>query len=424
MVQENVSNKILPPLCRIRAAYGIPDDVITIPFGTDPTCTTDTTGCFSVTCDLSEMYRSDILTAGTYKAFAAYANYIQDPDYNPVTQQCAPGGEPCSDLFMGAVKSIAPINVTIQGAAVTKKHATVTYEPAQWNEQCISDGTSISAHISNIQDHNVSDVDTSTIRLNGTVPIINYSIANDILTVQFKASDAVDSLGTAYNGTAYPTVQGKAGSDFFHARSSVEIKATYCEGVCVVEPNGGEIIPSGGNWAICWEAPNNAEKFDLKYSLNNGKSWNFIKSVTGLHCTHWEEVPVVTVNKKKCLMKVIAYDSLGTQVGSDISDKPFSIEVLRLISPNGGETLQSGSTWTIKWTTHKTINPVAKTILKYTTDGTTYKPIETLSGNPESYLWTVPNVSSTKCKVKIILKDASGAKVGTDTSDGLFTIKP
>jgi hypothetical protein len=199
---------------------------------------------------------------------------------------------------------------------------------------------------------------------------------------------------------------------------------TGAQYVRLILPNGGDVLPSGGTYAICWGAPSNAVKFDLKYSTNNGTSWNFIKSVTGLNCTHWEEVPVVTANKKQCRMKVIGYDSNGVKVGEDISDKTFTIEVLRITSPNGGETLKSGSAWSIRWVTNKTIRPVAKTVLKYTTDGTTWKAIKTLSGNPGNYSWTVPNVSSSKCKVKVILKDASGITVGSDVSDKVFTIQP
>ncbi len=194
----------------------------------------------------------------------------------------------------------------------------------------------------------------------------------------------------------------------------------------VLVPNGGDVLPSGGTYAICWEAPSNAVKFDLRYSTNNGTSWNLIKSVTGLSCTHWE-VPVVPVNKKKCRAEVIGYDSNGVLVGGDMSDKPFTIEVVGVISPNGGETLKSGATSTVRWITHKTIRPVAKTVLKYTINGgTTCKTIKTLTGNPESYNWTIPSVPSTKskCKVKVILKDASGVNVGTDVSDKVFTIQP
>jgi hypothetical protein len=190
-------------------------------------------------------------------------------------------------------------------------------------------------------------------------------------------------------------------------------------------PNGGDILPSGGTYAICWQAPSTALKFDLLYTTN-GTDWIPIKTVTGLNCTHWE-IPVVTVNKKTCHVKVIGYDSNGVKVGEDISDNPFTIEVLRLTSPNGGETLKSGNTWTIRWVTNKTIRPVAKTVLKYTINGgTTWKAIKTLTGNLGSYNWTVPSVLTTKqrCKVKVILKDAGGVNIGSDVSDKKFTIQP
>ena len=56
--------------------------------------------------------------------------------------------------------------------------------------------------------------------------------------------------------------------------------------------------------------------------------------------------------------------------------------------------------------------------------GASWKAIKAVKGNPGSYNWTVPNVSSSGCKVKVMLKDAGGATVGNDVSDGLFTIQP
>jgi len=141
-----------------------------------------------------------------------------------------------------------------------------------------------------------------------------------------------------------------------------------------------------------------------------------------LNSTKWE-VPVVPGNKNKCHVRVTALDSGNISVGSDKSDKPFTIEVLRVTSPNGRETLTAGGSWTIRRLTNKTKYPVAKTKLQYTT-GSTWRPIGTISGNPGSYLCTVPNVSSAKVKVNVILKNAGGATVGTDISDRFFTIQP
>ena len=57
-----------------------------------------------------------------------------------------------------------------------------------------------------------------------------------------------------------------------------------------------------------------------------------------------------------------------------------------------------------------------------------WKPINTGADPSDdgSFLWTVPKVASEKknCKVKIVLKNASGKTLGSDVSDGVFTIRP
>ena len=264
---------------------------------------------------------------------------------------------------------------------------------------------------------------------------LNWSVSDDATWLNLSPLSGSDSgtvtlsvditslVADTYNANLTIAATGSTNSPV-NIPVTLTVNAPPSATLTLLVPNGGDVLPSGGIYAICWKAPSNAVEFDLKYSMDNGTSWNFIKSVTGLNCTHWEEVPVVTVNKKTCRVKVIGYDSNSVKVGEDISDKPFTIEVLRVTSPNGGETLKSGNTWTIKWLTNKTVRPVAKTVLKYNTDGTTWKTMKTISDNPGTYNWTVPNVSSTKCKVKVILKDASGITVGSDVSDKVFTIQP
>jgi hypothetical protein len=192
----------------------------------------------------------------------------------------------------------------------------------------------------------------------------------------------------------------------------------------VITPNGGEIIPSGSTYAIQWGAPSNAVMFDLKYSINNGSTWKTLASkVTG---TSYEwYVPSPSNSKTSCLVKVIGFDPSGRKVGEDISDSAFAIEVVKVTSPAGEEILKSGDTLRITWRTNGTIKPVRSVKLFYSVNGgASWKPIIPFNTNPGSYYWTVPNVSSSSCKVKVLLKDAGGATVGNDVSDGLFTIQP
>ena len=201
--------------------------------------------------------------------------------------------------------------------------------------------------------------------------------------------------------------------------------------VLLLKPNGGETIPSGSSYDIQWEATPEAVSFDLFYSLDNGASWPLLKKDERNTIYSWAPKP--TGNKKACFVRVIGYNATRTKkIGSDTSDKPFTIEVVRLTSPNGPPSLKQGDNINITWTANETTQPITKVQLYYTKDGgTTYNSIITLSGAypPGDYSqpWTVPPVGTTpktKCKVKVVLKDQKGVIRGSDASDNFFTIEP
>ncbi len=112
----------------------------------------------------------------------------------------------------------------------------------------------------------------------------------------------------------------------------------------------------------------------------------------------------------------------------DKSDKPSTIEVLKLQYPNGDEFFSSGQDVTITWSTHTPIRPVNKVDLFYSLDnGTTWKAFASQSpigSDPESHTVRLPTVTRTKskCKVKVVLKDSNNVTVGSDVSNGVFTI--
>jgi len=194
----------------------------------------------------------------------------------------------------------------------------------------------------------------------------------------------------------------------------------------LLSPNGGEVIASGSNYTIQWEAPPGAVSFKLKYSMDDGKTWKPIASAIPDTNYDWTVQPPPK-NKTKCRVKVIGYNGSGTKLGVDRSDWPFSMEVLRLTSPDGGETLTSGDPLTITWTTNVTKSPVTKVILKYTTNGgKRWRKIAKLTEDTGSHDCTVPDVPKvkSKCKMKVVLKAANRKTVGSDTSDSYFTIEP
>jgi hypothetical protein len=201
--------------------------------------------------------------------------------------------------------------------------------------------------------------------------------------------------------------------------------------VAVLHPNGGEVIPSGSTCEIRWGAPPEATTFKLFYSLDNGTTWMRINTGAPLTGSNflWQ-VPKSGGNKKACRIKVVGYNG-SKIIGADTSDKPFTIEVVKLLSPNGGGTpLKSGDPLTITWETYATVESITKVLLSYTLDGgPTWIRIPTpptFTGNPGSFDCTVPKVkkAKTKCKVKVVLKDTKGVTRGNDMSDNYFTISP
>jgi hypothetical protein len=197
--------------------------------------------------------------------------------------------------------------------------------------------------------------------------------------------------------------------------------------VTVLSPNGGEIIPCGSSYPIRWEAPPQALKFKLYYTTNRGGTWKRITEDYVTEKTYSWPVPVHGNTRKDCLIKVIGYDNAGKVTGQDQSNKTFTIQVVKLTSPNGGQTLWSGGTHTISWLTYGTIRPVVGTRLSYSRDGgNTWKLIASLDDPSQAtYTWTLPSFETTRSiLVRVILKDGDGNTVGSDRSDNTLSVQP
>jgi hypothetical protein len=195
----------------------------------------------------------------------------------------------------------------------------------------------------------------------------------------------------------------------------------------VASPNGGERVPAGGVFNLTW-IPGAAVSFNVDISTNKGSSWKSLVQQYGSTIFEWR-VPLQKDNMPNGKIRVTAFDSTGLKVAQDVSDNVFKIEVVGLVSPNGGETLTSSAPHGILWKTNETMGAVASVQLFYTLNGKKWNPIATLTGNPGAYSWTVPTVigATTKCKVKVLLKNAPAGKgktLGTAISDAFFTIHP
>ncbi|MHC1744626.1 MAG: MopE-related protein [Syntrophobacteraceae bacterium] len=215
---QDASGAILAPLDRVRIPYEIPGDIVTI-----------APGSFSVTCDLAEMYRPEILSSAqggasvTYTVQAAYTNFVRDPDIDASGHCTRPDGL-CYPLWEGAVGSTSTSFVTLAGAVLERAASEVTFDPPFWPaEWASSTGRTIKAAITN-----ADGVDAASIRLNGSVEIIagTDSRSNGTLTVMFDAARAVKTLGPPWPpalGVVYPMVEGRGLTELVSGKQAVRL---------------------------------------------------------------------------------------------------------------------------------------------------------------------------------------------------------
>ena len=297
----------------------------------------------------------------------------------------------------------SPNEIYLTGSSIT-----VTYSNVDQDGYAENDG--------NIrQDPLFVDPATENFRLQPTSPCIDAATSDGAPSEDMEAFPRYDDPLVTNTG---------GGTDPYYDMGAYEHEAGV---VTLFSPNGAETIPSGSNYPIRWGS-RVAVKYKLSYSMDNGNTWTPIPKTGGfLQDTIYDwQVPKPTGNKKKCLVRVKGFDDRGKSVGADKSDATFTIEVVKLTSPNGGEYVTSESNPPITWETNATKGTVRKVILYYTlNNGITWKRIATLSEDPGVYNeWVVPTRSSPNCKVKVVLKNASGIVIGSDVSDGVFAIGP
>ena len=98
----------------------------------------------------------------------------------------------------------------------------------------------------------------------------------------------------------------------------------------------------------------------------------------------------------------------------------LSAQSVKLISPNGGEVWQAGTTQSITW------NPVSTGTVSISysiNNGSNWTTIQTglLAKTGSPYAWNIPSgINSTNCLLK--LDYTNGLLYGFDFSDGIFTI--
>lgn len=187
----------------------------------------------------------------------------------------------------------------------------------------------------------------------------------------------------------------------------------------VTAPNGSEIWEVGTQQRITWKYSGSLRTVQIDYSIDNGQTWTRIASTQATRKSYLWTVP----NTPGTTCKVRIQNSNGNP--TDMSNRVFTIKglppVLKLASFNDGGIYTAGSQHEIKWDVE---NLTGEVTLSYSTDkGSSWNVITTTSASAPkgSYMWTLPNVTTTECLVKIASKSDPNVSVMSSAS---FTIEP
>ena len=185
--------------------------------------------------------------------------------------------------------------------------------------------------------------------------------------------------------------------------------------VIVTYPDDGRILYAHSSSPILWNSVGSFANVKILFSPDSGANWYTVVSSTPNNGAYTWTIPDSL--SSKCKIQ-ISDASTGTPV--DESDGVFTIKLLPTItisSPNGSEKLISGSQHTITWSHTNTVGDV--TIEYSTNNGSSWTIIENSTSNDGKYPWTVPDVASTNCLIRI--SEASDNEP-VDESDAVFTI--
>ncbi|MFH1698793.1 MAG: hypothetical protein ABH882_07025 [Candidatus Omnitrophota bacterium] len=184
-------------------------------------------------------------------------------------------------------------------------------------------------------------------------------------------------------------------------------------------PNGGEQWQVGSYKAVNWTRTGSIGNVRIEYSTNGFANETLTVKITNntpsSALTYNWTVPSIISDS----IKIRVSDDVDTLV-NDTSDGPFKIKAsFTLSSPNGAEEWIVASAHNITWTT---LGPATNIKLSFSSNsGSSWSNI-TAGGvnNTGSFLWTIPNIISTNCTVKV--EDSTDSDAA-DVSDGNFKIR-
>ena len=223
----------------------------------------------------------------------------------------------------------------------------------------------------------------------------------------------LNSLGPAFAGNSTNREGASADGD----NNLLANPASGC--VTLTSPNGGETFVAQSTIPITWTNSSAGSSVRLSYSTDEGLSWIVLAGATTNDGSFNWTVPDIETELAR-----IKVEDRNNPDCWDMSDENFTIKKpaepcgLSLTQPNGGEVLENGTVYEITWTSQNSSGNVQ---ISYSTNsGSTWETVISTTEDDGLYQWTIPNITSAQCRVKV--EDKAEGESCFDESDADFTI--
>jgi hypothetical protein len=248
---------------------------------------------------------------------------------------------------------------------------------------------------------------------------VEYS-ANNGFTWQTVGSGIAAEAGS-YSFTPPPTPTKLAAVrviDEEHAttfdRSDRPFEILEARSIAVLTPAGGDMLVRGSTTAISWSAPR-IGSVTIQYSPNGGAVWTTVASnVDAQQGSLIWRVPDAKTEQARIRIIEVGGSIIGESGLFSIVDP--ALPVVKVLSPNGGESYTEGDPIRILWSATPDLSQLA---LSYSTDGgVTWSEIaRNIVAALGSYDWNAPAQPGKNYRIRI---DAGST---SDISDADFTVE-
>jgi fibronectin type 3 domain-containing protein/photosystem II stability/assembly factor-like uncharacterized protein len=235
------------------------------------------------------------------------------------------------------------------------------------------------------------------------------------------------SVRISFVTTATTTTGGMATAT---VEDTSDLPFSLVKPIRLLAPVGGICWPMSSTATIQWSIHTQATvtSLTLQYRLTTAATWTTIATVAVVGTTGsytWTTPTQATTQASVRILYTttasITTGGITTVTIEDENASPFSIgSPMALLAPNGGETFAGGTQTTIWWRPDSSVTYV---MLEYSLNaGLWWTPIS-IASNTGSYLWTVPDTSSSLALVRVREAMSTTAGICTDDiSDSTFSI--